>query len=91
MPRLSSVTIMTITAIVMPIRMITVTIMAGEERMRRADTPHFTPADEATLSEAALYRLMIWLSPAYPMRRALLQRRDLARLARGHADSGRRV
>lgn len=58
---------MTITAIVMPIRMITVTIMAGEERMRRADTPHFTPADEATLSEAALYRLMIWLSPAYPI------------------------
>ncbi|MGA2894053.1 MAG: urease accessory protein UreF [Xanthobacteraceae bacterium] len=35
--------------------------------MRRAEMPQFVPADATTLSEAALYRLMIWLSPAYPI------------------------
>jgi urease accessory protein len=42
-------------------------IMAGEKRMSRADTRRLALAAEAVLPEAALYRLMIWLSPAYPV------------------------
>jgi urease accessory protein len=49
------------------IRSITGTIMAGEKRLSGAGTKRFAPVDEAALPEAALYRLMIWLSPAYPV------------------------
>ncbi len=40
--------------------------MAGEKRLSLADTQRFAPVDEV-LPEAALYRLMIWLSPSYPV------------------------
>jgi urease accessory protein len=42
-------------------------VMAGEKRLSRADKQRFVPVHEPALSEAALYRLMIWLSPAYPV------------------------
>jgi urease accessory protein len=42
-------------------------IMAGEKRLSGAGTKRFAPVDEPALSEAALYRLMIWLSPSYPV------------------------
>ena len=41
--------------------------MAGDKRLSQAGTKRFAPVDEAVLPEAALYRLMIWLSPAYPV------------------------
>jgi urease accessory protein len=51
----------------MTVRSITGSIMAGEKRLSGAGTQRFAPVDEAALPEAALYRLMIWLSPAYPV------------------------
>jgi urease accessory protein len=41
--------------------------MAGEKRLSLAAMQRFAPVDEAALPEAALYRLMIWLSPSYPV------------------------
>src|ERR1700692_2516877 len=61
----TTVTIITITTIIIPT--ITGTAMAGEKRLTPADKQRFVPVDEPALSEAALYRLMIWLSPAYPV------------------------
>jgi urease accessory protein len=54
----------TITIII--IRTITGAIMAGEKRLLLADSQRFAPVDEV-LPEAALYRLLIWLSPSYPV------------------------
>jgi urease accessory protein len=42
-------------------------VMAGEKRLSPADKQRFVPVDQEALSEAALYRLMIWLSPSYPV------------------------
>jgi urease accessory protein len=56
-------------AIILTATIITTTtdmIMAGEKRMACA-TLHRALAAEETLSPAAQYRLMIWLSPAYPV------------------------
>ena len=41
--------------------------MAGEKRMTRADAARISAADAEPLSHEALYRLMAWLSPAYPV------------------------
>ena len=41
--------------------------MAGEKRMSRAAARRRVPAAAQTLPDAALYRLMIWLSQAYPV------------------------
>jgi urease accessory protein len=41
--------------------------MAGEKRMSRAVAKRVARIGEGTLPDAALYRLMIWLSPAYPV------------------------
>jgi urease accessory protein len=43
------------------------TIMAGEKRMARAALRRALAPTEETLSPAAQYRLMTWLSPAYPV------------------------
>jgi urease accessory protein len=43
------------------------TIMAGEQRMTRTGGRRALAADTETVSQAALYRLMTWLSPAYPV------------------------
>ena len=43
------------------------TIMAGEGRLARDGEPAATPPNYEQLSEAALYRLMTWFSPAYPV------------------------
>jgi urease accessory protein len=48
------------------IHTMTDTIMAGEKRFSRRPARRPAAIDE-TLSEAALYRLMTWLSPAYPV------------------------
>ncbi len=42
-------------------------IMAGEKRMLRADAARFAATNAELLSHDALYRLMTWLSPAYPV------------------------
>ncbi len=41
--------------------------MAGEKRLTPTNKQRFVPIEEAALPDAALYRLMIWLSPAYPV------------------------
>ena len=41
--------------------------MAGEKRMARTRAARAAAADDATVSQDALYRLMTWLSPAYPV------------------------
>jgi urease accessory protein len=41
--------------------------MTGEERLSRRGTRRAPVRDVALLSHEALYRLMIWLSPAYPV------------------------
>ncbi len=43
------------------------TTMTGEERLSRRGTRRAPATDVALLSHEALYRLMIWLSPAYPV------------------------
>jgi urease accessory protein len=43
------------------------TTMTGEARLSRRGTRRASVADVALLSHEALYRLMIWLSPAYPV------------------------
>lgn len=66
--RPSSITTITITGITLiNIRTIAGTIMAGEKRLSLADTQRFAPVDVEVLTEAALYRLLIWLSPSYPV------------------------
>jgi urease accessory protein len=42
-------------------------IMAGEKRIARTDPQRALAADSEILSRDALYRLMTWLSPAYPV------------------------
>src|SRR3984885_8218816 len=42
-------------------------VMAGNERLSRAAALRHSLAAAETLSHEALYRLMIWLSPAYPV------------------------
>lgn len=54
------------TSITTAIHTITGTTMAGDKRMSRA-TPRRAVVAEQPLADAALYRLMIWLSPAYPV------------------------
>jgi urease accessory protein len=63
MRRLPTTIIITATTI---ITITTGTIMAGEKRMARAARRVLVPEGE-TLSPAALYRLMTWLSPTYPV------------------------
>lgn len=41
--------------------------MAGEKRMTREEAARFAAANAELLSQGALYRLMTWLSPAYPV------------------------
>jgi urease accessory protein UreF len=41
--------------------------MAGKERLSRAAALRRSLTSAETLSHEALYRLMIWLSPAYPV------------------------
>jgi len=41
--------------------------MAGDTRMTRGGTPHAAATDVEMVSQPALYRLMIWLSPGYPV------------------------
>ena len=41
--------------------------MAGEKRMARTGAARAAATDDATVSQDALYRLMTWLSPAYPV------------------------
>ena len=41
--------------------------MAGEKRMTRAAAARFSAPNAELLSPEALYRLMTWLSPAYPV------------------------
>jgi urease accessory protein len=41
--------------------------MAGDKRMSRSDAVRLAVAGVETLSHDALYRLMTWLSPAYPI------------------------
>jgi urease accessory protein len=43
------------------------TIMTGEMRMKRADAARVPAPRAEPLSHNALYRLMTWLSPAYPV------------------------
>jgi urease accessory protein len=43
------------------------TTMTGEESLSRRGTRRAPATDVALLSHEALYRLMIWLSPAYPV------------------------
>src|SRR5580698_10631853 len=43
------------------------TIMAGEKRIARAAMRRVLTHEAETLSQAAQYRLMTWLSPAYPV------------------------
>jgi urease accessory protein len=56
---IATLTIITITT--------TGTIMAGEKRMARAAARRVLAHQEETLSQAAQYRLMTWLSPTYPV------------------------
>jgi urease accessory protein len=42
-------------------------IMTDEKRMSRSDTRRPATTDGKMLSQVALYRLMTWLSPAYPV------------------------
>jgi urease accessory protein len=58
------VTVTTLTTIRTPT---TGTIMAGKERLSRAAALRRSLTSAETLSHEALYRLMIWLSPAYPV------------------------
>lgn len=60
-----TITIVTITTVIIPTA--TGTIMAGEKRRSRADARRFAPVGEDALSEPALYRLILWLSPSYPI------------------------
>ena len=57
----------TITAPTAPQIHITGTIMAGEKRMSRGSARRAAATDIEMVSHEALYRLMIWLSPAYPV------------------------
>jgi urease accessory protein len=43
------------------------TVMAGDKRMARSDAVRLAAAGAETLPLDALYRLMTWLSPAYPI------------------------
>src|ERR1700722_12174278 len=43
------------------------TIMTGEPRMSRGRARRTPATDVELLSQDALYRLLIWLSPAYPV------------------------
>jgi urease accessory protein len=58
------VTITTLTTMRTPT---TSMVMAGNERLSRAAALRRSLAAAETLSHDALYRLMIWLSPAYPV------------------------
>jgi urease accessory protein len=51
----------------MAIIITTGTIMAGEKRLAVKATPRVLAPEHETLSPAAQYRLMTWLSPAYPV------------------------
>ena len=62
---ITATTITTIAAV--PIPTMRAMIMAGEKRMTRADAARISAADAEPLSHEALYRLMAWLSPAYPV------------------------
>src|SRR5580692_6989526 len=66
-PNITTITTITIASTIIIIRTITDTIMAGEKRLSLADKQRFAPVDQEVLPEAALYRLMIWLSPSYPV------------------------
>jgi urease accessory protein len=55
------------TATIIMTPMTGVTIMAGDKRMSRSDAVRLAMAGAETLPHAALYRLMTWLSPAYPI------------------------
>lgn len=56
-----------ITVTTMPIMAMMVTNMAADRRLGLHDLPVLAPPGEPALSPAALYRLMTWLSPAYPV------------------------
>jgi urease accessory protein len=68
MPR-RPITITTMATIIttMRIRTMAGTIMAGEKRMSRAATVRAPATGGEAVSPVALYRLMTWLSPAYPV------------------------
>src|SRR5580692_10014697 len=67
MPLQTTITRVTITAII-TVRTPTMgTVMAGKERLSRAAALRRSLTSAETLSHEALYRLMIWLSPAYPV------------------------
>jgi urease accessory protein len=55
------------TTIIMNSPTTTGTIMAGEKRIVRTSVARAAAADHTTVSQDALYRLMTWLSPAYPV------------------------
>jgi urease accessory protein len=55
------------TATIIIIPMTKVMIMAGDKRMSRGDAVRLAVQGAETLPHDALYRLMTWLSPAYPV------------------------
>jgi urease accessory protein len=61
------ITIIITTIMVMTIAIHTATTMAGDKRLLRIGASTLSVPGDQLLSPGALYRLMTWLSPAYPV------------------------